>query len=350
MSWFYMFLTGWHTKGGSRMFPGKKVAAAFLAVMAGSAGLGLLPGVAWAQTGGSAGYAYHTVTIPGAARSELNGVNARGAYAGDALNSSYLGIKLFVASPAGQLAYYQLPFADIDTTHPFYESAAGMDNAGDVVGIWTDTDGRTHGFERLAGGQITAINDPSASGVSNAGTLVEGISPGGTIIVGGYYDSNLALHGFLLQGGKFTTYDVPGAAGTELTFDNRGTYGGYYVSSTGAMFGFYVQNGQLHTVAAPGEANPPAGSGTELIGMRPDGTLYGDVFPAGAPAYAFSVAGGTYSTIKDPEEVGTTALDGTAINCVSATGVVVGGYTYTAGTSTVGGLVTAFIATPTTQS
>ena len=331
------------------MFSAKKMAATCLAIAAGSAALAP-PGVASAQTGGLVSYTYKTVTIPGAARSELNGINAQGAYAGTALNSDYLGIKLFVASPTGKLTFFQLPFNNIATTQPFYEGAAGMDNAGDVVGLWTDSNGTTHGFERQADGNITAINDPSASGASNAGTAVEGISPDGTVIAGGYYDSNLALHGFLLQGGKFTSYDVPGAAGTELTFYNRGTYGGYYVSSTGAMFGFYVQNGELHTVAAPGQANPPAGSGTELIGMRADGTLYGDVFPAGAPAYAFSLADGTYSTINDPNEVGTTALDGTAINGASATGVVVGGYTYTAGTSTVGGLVTAFIATPSTVS
>ena len=332
------------------MFSGKRVAAACLAVAAGSA-VGLGPaGVASAQTGRSVSYVYKTVTIPGAARSELNGVNARGAYAGDGLNSSYLAIRLFVASPAGQLTFYRLPFKDISTTHPFYESASGMDNAGDVVGSWTDTSGRSHGFERMANGKISAINDPSASDASNAGTLVEGMSPDGTVIAGGYYDSNLTPHGFLLKGGKFTTHDVPGATGTVLTFDNRETYGGYYVSSTGGVFGFYVQNGKLHTVAAPGEANPPAGFGTELIGMRADGTLYGDVFPAGAPAHAFSLADGTFSTIKDPKEVGTTDLDGTAINCASATGVVVGGYTYTAGTPTVGGLVTAFIATPRTPS
>jgi hypothetical protein len=331
------------------MISAKKMAAACLAVAAGSAALGL-PGVASAQTSRSVGYTYKTVTIPGAARSELNGVNARGAYAGTALNSSYLGIKLFVASPAGKLRFYQLPFKNISTTQPFYEAATGMDNAGDVVGFWTDTNGTTHGFERQARGKVTAINAPSASDASNAGTTVQGMSPDGRVLAGGYYDSNLALHGFLLEGGRSTTYDVPGAAGTELTFYDRGTYGGYYVSSAGAMFGFYVQNGELHTVAAPGEANPPAGFGTQLIGMRADGTLYGNVFPAGAPAYAFSLADGTYSTITDPNEVGTTDLDGTAINCASATGVVVGGYTYTAGTSTVGGLVTAFIATPSTRS
>lgn len=332
------------------MFSGKRVAAACLAVAAGSA-VGLGPaGVASARTHGPVSYIYKTVTIPGAARSELNGVNARGAYAGDALNSSYLGIRLFVASPAGRLTFYRLPFKDISTTHPFYESASGMDNPGDVVGAWTDTDGRSHGFERMADGKITAINDPSASDASNAGTLVEGISPAGTVIAGGYYDSNLALHGFLLEGGTFTTYDVPGAATTVLTFDNHGIYGGYYASSTGGTFGFYVRHGKLHTVAAPGEANPPAGFGTELIGMRADRTLYGDVFPAGAPAHAFSLADGTFSTINDPKEVGTTELDGTAINCASPSGVVVGGYTYTGGTSTVGGLVTAFIATPHTRS
>jgi hypothetical protein len=331
------------------MSPGKKVAVACTAVAASLVGLGQA-GTASAQTGGSAGYSYKTVTINGEARSELNGVNAWGAYAGEGLNSTYTGIKLFVASPSGRLTFYQLPFKDLSTTAPFYESAAGMDNAGDVVGIWTDTDGRTHGFERQADGKIAEINDPSASDVENAGTAVEGISPDGTVIVGGYYDSTLALHGFLLEGGRFTTYDVPGAADTELTFYDHGTYGGYYLSSTGAMFGFYVKCGELYTVAAPGEANPPAGSGTELVGISADGTLFGDVFPAAAPIYAFSLADGTYTTIKDPNQVGTTGLDGTAVNGANATGVVVGGYTYTAGTSTVGGLVTGFIATPITRS
>jgi YD repeat-containing protein len=328
------------------MFPGKKVAAACLAVAAGSVALSQA-GVASAQTGGSVSYSYKTVTINGSARSELNGVNASGAYAGEGLSSTFSDIRLFVASPAGKLTFYQLPFQDLSTTAAFYESAAGMDNAGDVVGVWTDTDGRSHGFERQAEGKITEISDPAASDVSNAGTAIQGISADGRVIVGAYADSNLALHGFLLEGGRFTTYDVPGAAGTVLTFYDHGTYGGYYVSATGAMFGFYVQRGSLNTVAAPGEANPAAGSGTELTSMSPDGTLFGTVFPAGAPAYGFSLAGGTYTAIRDPDEVGTTGLDGTAVNSASAAGVVAGGYTYTSGTSTVGGLVTAFIATPT---
>jgi|SRR5215469_5480933 len=331
------------------MFPGKKVAATCLAVAAGSVGLGQT-GVASAQTGGPVGYSYKTVTINGEARSELNGVNARGAYAGEGLNSTFTGIKLFVATPSGQLTFYQLPFKDLSTTATFYESASGMDNAGDVVGAWTDTGNRTHGFERRADGNITEINDPSASDVSGAGTLIEGVSADGTVIVGAYQDSNLALHGFLLEGGKFATSDVPGAADTVVTFYDHGTYGGYYFSSAGAMFGFYVRSGELHTVAAPGEANPPAGFGTQLTGISADGTLAGNVFPAGEPIYAFSLADGTYSTIEDPNQVGTTDLDGTAVNSISPNGVVVGGYSYTAGTSTVGGLVTAFIATPSTES
>jgi hypothetical protein len=331
------------------MFRGKKVAAACLAVAAGAAGLSQA-GVASAQAGLSAGYSYKTVSVKGEARSELNGVNIWGAYAGEGLNSTLTGIKLFVASPSGQMTFYQLPFTDLDTSAAFYESAAGMDSAGDVVGDWTDTDGRTNGFERRADGRITEINDPSASDVANAGTAIEGISADGTVIVGGYYDSNLALHGFLLEGGNFTTYDVPGAAGTELTFYDHGTYGGYYVSSAGAMFGFYIQAGELHTVAAPGEANPAAGSGTELTGISANGTMFGDVFPAGQSIYGFSLADGTYTTIADPSEVGSTDMDGTAVNSASPTGVVVGGYTYTAGTSTTGGLVTGYIAIPNTWS
>jgi YD repeat-containing protein len=330
------------------MFPGKKVAAACLAVAAGSVGLGTA-GVASAQTGGPVRYSYKTVTIQGRARSELNGINASGAYVGEGLNSTYTAIKLFVASPSGSLTFYKLPFKNLSTTAAFYESASGIDDAGDVVGIWTDTDGRTHGFMRQADGKITEINDPSASDVRNAGTAIEGVSANGKVIVGAYYDSKLALHGFLLEGGKFITYDVPGAADTELTLYDHGTYGGYYVSSTGAQFGFYVKCGKLYTVAAPGEAHPPKGFGTELTGISADGTLFGDVFPAGKPIHAFSLADGAYSTIKDPSQVGPTDLDGTAVTSANSAAVAVGGYTYTNGTSKVGGLVTGFIATPSTS-
>jgi hypothetical protein len=331
------------------MFPRKTVAAVCLAVAAGSVGPGLV-GVASAQTGGSVRYSYKTITIKGKARSEINGINASGAYAGEGLNSAYLRIKLFVASPSGKLTFYKLPFKDLATKLAFYESASGMDDAGDVAGGWLDTNGRNHGFERLADGKITAINDPKASDVKNAGTSVDGISADGKVIVGAYYDSKLALHGFLLKGGRFTTFDVPGAAGTQVTLYDHGTYGGYYVSSKGALFGFYVKCGKLHTIAAPGEAHPAKGSGTELTGISADGTLFGDVFPAGKPVYAFSLAHGAYSIIKDPNQVGTTDLDGTAVNNANSAGVAAGGYTYTKGTSKVGGLVTGFIATPRTSS
>lgn len=348
MRWLHVLLNA-AQKGGSGMFLGKKAAAACLAAAAGSVALGQA-GVASAQTGRPVAYSFKTVTIKGKARSELNGVNASGAYAGEGLNRTFTGIKLFVASPSGQLTFYRLPFKNLSTTAPFYESASGMDNAGDVVGAWTGTGGRTHGFKRQADGKITEIDDPSAADVSNGGTLVEGISADGRVIVGAYHDSSLALRGFLLEGGEFTSYDVPGAADTVVNFYEHGTFGGYYVSSTGATFGFFVQSGKLHTVAAPGEANPPAGFGTELTAASADGTLFGDVFPAGKPIYAFSAAHGRFTTIRDPHQVGTTDLDGTAVNAASVTGVVAGGYTYTDGTSTVGGLVTAFIATPRTRS
>jgi hypothetical protein len=39
----------------------------------------------------------------------------------------------------------------------------------------------------------------------------------GTVIVGIYYDSSVALHGFHPERSQFMTYDVPGAADTELT-------------------------------------------------------------------------------------------------------------------------------------
>jgi probable HAF family extracellular repeat protein len=70
------------------------------------------------------------------------------------------------------------------------------------------------------------------------GTLASGINDAGAV-VGRYTDSSGTNHGFLWQGGSFTTRDVPGALSTQVIgINNTGDIVGGYADSSGRAHGF----------------------------------------------------------------------------------------------------------------
>jgi hypothetical protein len=63
-------------------------------------------------------------------------------------------------------------------------------------------------------------------------------------VVGRYYDSLGAIHGFvyLLDSGQTITYDYPGAASTSLNgINDRGTIAARYTDTSGVAHGFIAQ-------------------------------------------------------------------------------------------------------------
>jgi hypothetical protein len=293
-------------------------------------------------------YSYRTVKVAGEVNTQILGLNSSGAYTGLSCNATCTKIKMFVAAPSGKRTFFTLPFKNYSpSAGNFTEDPTGIDNTGDVAGYYLDSKASAHGFERLADGKLTEINDPNAADEIFAGTFVTGISFDGSVIVGYYVDSKRVRHGFLLRAGKFTTYDVPKAAGTQVNFYNYGEFGGTYFSSTGASFGFYVSAGKLHTVIAPGESKPARDGGTELLAVSSDKTLFGDTSSPTKQTVGFADTDGSFTTINDPDEVGTTRFDGTTLANVSPTGDLCGFYTYTAGTASQFGLFHGFIARPT---
>lgn len=84
---------------------------------------------------------------------------------------------------------------------------------------------------------LTTIDFPNAAATSIGG----GISDRGDI-VGSYTDSNKKTHGFLLSDGVFTTIDVPGAASTLARGINaRGDVVGTYVDAAKLTHGFLAE-------------------------------------------------------------------------------------------------------------
>jgi hypothetical protein len=288
-------------------------------------------------------YHYQTITLPGYRSVYLNGISDSGGYAGEGCKDrDCTTVALFAATPAGKVTFYTLPFANYSPTAPFGATATGMDNAGDVVGAYTDAHGGLHGYLRRASGVLTQINDPRAG---SGGTVADGISPDGSVITGFYAGKAGVLHGFRLHDGRFTSYDVPGAAGTVVGFDNHGEFGGTYYTADGLSEGFYVIHGRLYTLRPPAK---PGAQHPALILSATDaaGALFGYVDSANLPGYGIAYANGRYTTFQDPNQAGTGPQAGTVIYSANADGVVAGAYTYTNGTAKQLPYTKGFIARP----
>ncbi|TMJ09354.1 MAG: hypothetical protein E6H02_09110 [Bacillati bacterium ANGP1] len=166
-----------------------------------------------------------TIDVPGATFTQALGINNSGQIVG--LYIDIAGLHGFLRQPAG--TYTALNFPGAASTEAY-----GINTAGQVVGTY-DLGGSGHGFV-WQGGTFTTIDVPGATG-----TFPHGISDTGQI-VGTYFKGG--THGFILQGGSFTTIDYPGARATEA----------YGINKTGQIVGLYFDGSQDHGYALQGRA------------------------------------------------------------------------------------------------
>ena len=149
---------------------------------------------------------------------------------------------LSVLAPVARGGPYS--FAAIDVPGGLAGStwAQGINNAGQIVGIFQTCPGSCyHGFLDT-NGTFTTIDAPGAVGPLGS-TYAHGINAAGQI-VGIFGDASGAQHGFLDTNGTFTTIDAPGADGhMNATFlqgiDTAGQIIGFvfhYANSTSDSF------------------------------------------------------------------------------------------------------------------
>jgi hypothetical protein len=128
-----------------------------------------------------------------------------------------------------------------------------IDTAGDIVGSYTDVSNARHSFLRSAGGTFTTFDPPGtdtgacpASGTGSVlcGSGALGMNDAGQI-VGAYFDSDGVAHGYVrAASGSFTTFDIPSAGsgvdtGTAaFAINASGTVGGTYIDANSVMHGF----------------------------------------------------------------------------------------------------------------
>ena len=240
-----------------------------------------------------------------------------------------------------------------------------INERGDVVGVFVDSNGVTRAFVRFSDGSfsppIVAPNDTvgftEGRGINNSRT-----------VNGDYVGSDGNLHGFVLSSGTFTDFNVPGALQTTLLsindvadFTGSFSYGsgifqgyvsvggtitsfsvpgalstfayemtnstelvvGYYIDSSGILHGYYRDaNGALHF-----PIDPSGSVATILFGLNDRNWVVGRYADSSGVTHGlFFVPPNSFFTFDYP---GSTF---TSLNGINAKGVICGRYVDASGT------------------
>ena len=156
--------------------------------------------------------------------------------------------------------------------------ATGINDKGEVVGLYFDANGAQHGFSKI-GKKYTSIDvkgetSAAAWGVNNKGQItVYAINSGGG------FDS------FLVTGTKFKNINNPGAGTTGTivhTPANDGDIDGTYYDTAGTEKGWLLHKGKYYDVVDPGGVSRADGLNdkSELVGRYGSGSFGGTGFKA----------------------------------------------------------------------
>jgi uncharacterized membrane protein len=198
------------------------------------------------------------------------------------------------------------------------EIAGGPNLEGTSVGAYSlTTGGALHGFAVNARGVFTPIDVPGATN-----TIPNFINLQGTI-VGSYTDSAGTSHGFVLNGGTYTTVDYPGEPGSELTgINDLGEVSGAFCSDaacdTSATFHSFVKSrsGTFTTF------DPPGATGSLASTVSLVGAVVGSYDTTSEPTCTTVCQGyvlfqGKYTTLNYPGSSFTFAGGGNVWNSVA---------------------------------
>ena len=124
----------------------------------------------------------------------------------------------------------------------------GINDRGDITGLFVDASGATRGFVRFHSGAFSApIIEPNDGGNLSEGRVINHARR----VAGFYAKSDGTFHGYFLNGGAFTEFDVPGAFNTYVEgLNNAGDFVGAN-DSTGVLQAFKNIGGTTSTISIP---------------------------------------------------------------------------------------------------
>jgi hypothetical protein len=250
-----------------------------------------------------------TFDYPGAGNSTLpQKINERGDVVGVFIDSNLV-TRAFVRFSDGS---FSAPIVDPNDTVGFTEGR-GINNSRTVAGDYAISDGTLHSFF-LSGGTFTEYDVPGAVqtnllSINDAASFTGGFDPDGSGI----------FQGFVSVGGTLTSFSVPAALSTFAyeTNNSNQLVVGYFIDSTGILHGYYRDaNGALHF-----PIDPTGSTGTVLFGLNDRNWVvgrYGD--SSGATHGLFFLPPNQFSTFDYP---GSTFA---SLNGINDQGIICGRY------------------------
>src|SRR3954470_22045473 len=178
------------------------------------------------------GSKYKTFDVSGVTGTQPRGIRKDLSITGLALASGFTFGEEFYRSPAGKIKILKNADGNVQDG-----VAQGGNDAGVYVGDYLDTDGVTRlGFEGKSGKYKSNFKLPIKNLTS---TNPRQINNNG-VVAGGYIGSDGIQHGFVLDGKKLTSFDVPGAVGvtTAEGINDNGQVVGLYTDSAANRHAF----------------------------------------------------------------------------------------------------------------
>jgi hypothetical protein len=255
-----------------------------------------------------------TFDYPGAGNNTLpQKINERGDIVGEFIDSAGV-VRGFVRFSDGS---FSAPIVDPNDTVGFTEGR-GINNPRTVVGDYVISDGTVHSF-LLSGGTFTEYDVPGTVqtnllGINEPGDLTGAFDPDGSGV----------FQAFIDRGGTITSYSVPGALGTfayEMNNNKKLTVG-YYIDAAGVFHGQYRdRNGALHfPIDAPGSV------ATILFGVDNKNNVVGRYADASGVTHGlFFVPPDSFFTFDFP------GAAFTSLNGINQRGNITGRYVDTSG-------------------
>jgi hypothetical protein len=193
----------------------------------------------------------------------------------------------------------------------------GINSAGAAAGWCTNTTtGKFEGFVYSAG-KFTAVNFPKSSG-----TQAEGINDKGNV-VGLYLDSSGLQHGFVKTGTKYKSIDVTGHTSAEAWgINDSGQITVFAINSVGGYDSFLYNGKTFKKISDPKAST----TGTIARIVNNKGDVAGAYFNSSGAEVGFLFHGGKYYDVIDPKANNVTKPDG-----LNDTLEIVGRYVSTSG-------------------
>jgi uncharacterized membrane protein len=212
---------------------------------------------------------FTSIDYPGAAATDARGINRHGDIVGAYVNAP--------GGPQNMHGYLLSNGSFSEVQYPGYLGtiAQRILPNGNIYGCNHNTDfmASMHGFVRTAEG-YTAIDVPAS--------MNNGATPDGSTIVGLYTDMTGMEHGYLIEDGEFTPFDVPGSNLTEgWDINPQGDIVGHFRDTAGKFHGFLRTDDGYTTIDFPAAAQ------TVARGINRRGDIVGRYIDANGKQHGF---------------------------------------------------------------